>query len=563
MSSMAPTCTDCSPIQIFDTEDQLRNHGLEYHGSTFSVTVTTDDGLTQKHIVRKVDGLYVCPLGCESTFRSKSGGRKHLTNKICIGKDKDIEEEGVLPDSELPIRTMPKHLPVPSPPTSGSLPTMRAYRDAVLYSCQQHAASQAEQQRTLDIVDALGLKPFALRDSLEVEQNALAHASVIAKLSAGQVSVYPTTSQTRKRRHEEDEAALTCSCSPVPTPGLEHVLSVSPYTAVLVRRKFTELDDRLCELLNRDWEFSPHLRYACAKALAGCIIFNTKSCQAVMANTIEVYGRTKMVDVHRESFVVRKGQPVATSLPPSMRTPYLNVWPKTLSSPEGERLVIGTRSFNALVTSSLRLDTKMEASVGGTTLSFLLSSTHDSLATKIFLDAESVRAALELAKDVEAWSVSASDLICQLRQVKTHFDDPSTYYLCRASSDFAMNHPNQPYTVFSLASFDQAHSGYGVAASRIFRLVANMAIKSGADAKLAKQAVVELRGRCANSGDVAQELDGILSLYPEDQTSIPILGNKDLNKYLEKLARYLSPYIATANRSVMSFIDQEFAFSAL
>ncbi|KAG0369481.1 hypothetical protein BGX24_002392 [Mortierella sp. AD032] len=89
-----------------------------------------DDGLTREHIVRKVGGLYVCPLGCESTFRSKSGARKHLTNKICVVQNKDIEEEEALPDSELPIRAMLKHLPVPSPPTSGPLPTMRAYRDA-------------------------------------------------------------------------------------------------------------------------------------------------------------------------------------------------------------------------------------------------------------------------------------------------------------------------------------------------------------------------------------------------------------------------------------------------
>ncbi|KAF9084641.1 hypothetical protein BGX27_003738 [Mortierella sp. AM989] len=470
-----------------------------------------------------------------------------------------MEEEENSLDSELPIRSMPKHLPVPSLPASGQLPMTRSYRDAVLYSCQQHTASQAEQQKTVSIIDALGLQPFAMKDGLGAEQNALAHPSVIAKLSAGQVSVFPTTPHIRKRRHDEVEETLTCTCSPVPPPGLEHVLSVSPYTAVLMRRKYFEIDDRLSELLNHDWEFLPHFRYACSKALAGCIIFNTKSCQAVIANTVEAFGRTKMVDVHRESFVVRKGCPVATSLPPPTRTPYRNVWPKTLSSPEGERLVIGTRSFNALITSSLRLDARMDASVGGTTLSFQLASTQDSLATKIFLDAESVRVALDIAKNEEAWSVSDSDLICQLRQVKTHFDDPSTYYLCRASSDFAANHPHQPYTVFSLASFDQAHSGDGVAASRIFRLVGNAVIKAGSEAKLAKKAVEDLRGRCAKSGDVSQEIDGILSLFIEDKSSIPILGNKELNKHLEKLAQYLSPYIAKANKSVISFIDQEFS----
>ncbi|KAF9538613.1 hypothetical protein EC957_006419 [Mortierella hygrophila] len=154
---------------------------------TFVATVTTDDGSTQKHVVKKVGDPFVCPLGCEATFRAKSGGRKHLINKICIPKDKDrnIEEEKDLLDSGLPIQAIPKHFPVPSPPTSDPLTAMRTSRDSVLYSCQQHYASPAEQQRMLNIIDALGMVPFALKDALGVEQNAHAHVSVIAKLSAG------------------------------------------------------------------------------------------------------------------------------------------------------------------------------------------------------------------------------------------------------------------------------------------------------------------------------------------------------------------------------------------
>jgi hypothetical protein len=63
----------------------------------------------------------------------------------------------------------------------------------------------------------------------------------------------------------------------------------------------------------------------------------------------------------------------------------------------GARLVIGTLSCNALVTSSLHLDLPEQASVGGTTLSFVLSTADISNATRIFLDQESVNAALVLA----------------------------------------------------------------------------------------------------------------------------------------------------------------------
>ncbi|KAG9066821.1 hypothetical protein KI688_012733 [Linnemannia hyalina] len=196
--------------------DQLRNHDLEYHSNTFVATVTTNDDSTQKHVVRKVGDFFVCPLGCEATIRTKSGGRKYLVNKICIAKDKvrDIEEEKDLPDSELPIRALPKH--------------------------------------------------FLILLDLGVEQYALAHASVIAKFSAGQgtdgrqnlFSRNPGNqgpgspgaklgTRTRKRKHGEDEVALTCSCSSISTLGLERTLSVSPYTAWLVRPKFVELDDRM------------------------------------------------------------------------------------------------------------------------------------------------------------------------------------------------------------------------------------------------------------------------------------------------------------------------------
>ncbi|KAF9176882.1 hypothetical protein BGZ50_009475, partial [Haplosporangium sp. Z 11] len=52
--------------------------------------------------------------------------------------------------------------------------------------------------------------------------------------------------------------------------------------------------------------------------------------QAVIANNVEVYGRERVVDAHREPSVVRKGAPVVNSLPPLKKTPYKNVWPATI-----------------------------------------------------------------------------------------------------------------------------------------------------------------------------------------------------------------------------------------
>ncbi|KAF9949415.1 hypothetical protein BGZ70_001796 [Mortierella alpina] len=442
------------------------------------------------------------------------------------------------------------------PATSGPIPMTRQHDEAVLFSCHQLHASNAEQKRTLGIIDALELEPFTMTDAEGAEQNALAHTSIVAKLSTGQVKVCPNPVTSLKRKHAEDDPCVRCF--PAQAPGLEYVFSVSPYASSLNGRKFLELDQSVCELFNRDWEFSPHLRFACARILAGCILLNNCNGQAVIANTIEVYGRTKLVDAHREPFVVRKDKPVATSLPPSFKTPYSNVWPVTIMSPEGERLVLGTSSFDALVTSSLRLDAHMRPSVGGTTSSFVLSSAKDSLATRIFLDEESLTVGLQLAAERDTWSVSHGNLIWQLRQTKTKFHDPSSYYLCRASSHFARNHTCQPYSMFSLAAFDQAHNGDGAAISRLFHAIATGVIRDAGQALLDKTKVEDLRAGCSQKGKAAKGLDGVLSLFGKDHSSMKIIGNRELNKHLEVLAPLLSTYIARANGSVVPFLEREF-----
>jgi hypothetical protein len=277
----------------------------------------------------------------------------------------------------------------------------------------------------------------------------------------------------------------------------------------------------------------------------------------IIANMIEVYGRTRLVGAHREPFIVRKGQPVANSLPPSIKTSYKNGWPTTVSAQDGERLIIGTLSFDALVTSSLRLDTRMNASVGCATPSFLLPSTSHSLAAKIFLDQESLDDGLQLANE-DTWSVSNSNLMWQLRQTKTNFHDPYTYYLCRASSPFANKYPCQPYTIFTLVAFDQAHNGDGSVLSRLFHTLTRRVLRDAREAVIDKQTVEGLRNQCIDQTNASKGLDGILTLFFGTQTSIKILDNLPLNNTLQVLAPLMSTYITKANASVMAFVEKEF-----
>ncbi|KAF9080134.1 hypothetical protein BGX27_005702, partial [Mortierella sp. AM989] len=89
-----------------------------------------------------------------------------------------------------------------------------------------------------------------------------------------------------------------------------------------------------------------------------------------------------------------------------------------ISTRDGEKLVIGSQSFNALVTSSFRLDSKDKPSLGGSTTSLVLKDSKNSLATKVFLDQESVNGALMIAEDKSAWCISKKNVMEQMRQLR-------------------------------------------------------------------------------------------------------------------------------------------------
>ncbi|ORX58054.1 hypothetical protein DM01DRAFT_256350, partial [Hesseltinella vesiculosa] len=72
----------------------------------------------------------------------------------------------------------------------------------------------------------------------------------------------------------------------------------------------------VCHVLNKDWEFFPQIKFLSAKILAGCILQNGRSGQAIIVNTVEVYGRKKSIDSHRGPHRKLKNDIKPTSLPP-------------------------------------------------------------------------------------------------------------------------------------------------------------------------------------------------------------------------------------------------------
>lgn len=218
--------------------------------------------------------------------------------------------------------------------------------------------------------------------------------------------------------------------------------------------------------MNDSWLLLPSLRYACGQLLAGSIAMNSNN-EAVIVNTVETYGRGRSMDVHRERFVNKKGVPVPSSLPPLL-TKYPNTWATMLNDSEGKKLVFGTKMCNALVTSSMRIDKDRPASVGGTIVHFDLDP-QNAETTTILLDADSIKKANALTQDPHANKIGRFDLLEQLRQLRTKFQYPSTYALCRVSSEFTNDIRRRPYTVFTLANFDggQQDSGTMIASQLI------------------------------------------------------------------------------------------------
>ncbi|KAI8061565.1 hypothetical protein BC940DRAFT_279576 [Gongronella butleri] len=272
-----------------------------------------------------------------------------------------------------------------------------------------------------------------------------------------------------------------------------------------------------------------------------------------MMNTIEVYGRTKAIDVHREHFGVVKGHMIKTSLPPPTPIRYPDVWPTTLATADGPKLIIGTQAMNALVASSMRLDRREAPSVGASTHSFTLEAHADALATRIFIDKESMDQATILANDASATAISDTHYLGQLRQLNSKYDSMATFFLARASGPITKAHVCQPYSLFTLHDYDKSRSSNAA----LFSYLGSAVITLGKDAKLARDDVVDCHD--SSTGKANKIMAGILGLFDDNTHHIPIIKNAALNKLLEELAPLLHPSLAAANKTVEIAIAAAFS----
>lgn len=243
-----------------------------------------------------------------------------------------------------------------------------------------------------------------------------------------------------KRQYDQSNNTLCIQCTSKNHKDIEQLIATSPYKSLLSQREYVPLTKELCELMNRDWKHYPQIKYFTAVIMAGSILLNTNKSTAIMINTVKIYGQTKAVDCHCESFGTYKNGAHMTSLPPPLRVIHSDVWPVYLVNNGGSTLIIGTQVSNALATSSIRLDEKPPPSVSGVTDSFILTNI-DSFANKIFVDLESAKAAQSIFSNSFTKSVSNTGILShRLRQLRTRFELPNTYTLIRALCPLTKNH---------------------------------------------------------------------------------------------------------------------------
>ncbi|CEP17759.1 hypothetical protein [Parasitella parasitica] len=555
-------CPQCS--KTFTSEHRLNTHRKEKHVDRAFATCYDN---TELCLIR-CNGHFRCLCDHSPSFETLSGFSKHVRNKTCkvikaisfshlLLHDTGSNEEGTFSDEEFEANhnvILPKlHIPVPNFSAEDlTMRNKRDYNNAFLNACQAADWDNREKKRLLTIMDTYDLQPIALINDGDVEYNALTHEKNLHAFKNDTMKVYPLVP-----KQSAFEGAKTIQTAPI---SLYSAISTGPpyLRQHIMYCTYIELTNDMAMFLNQDWSIHKSMRYACSRALAGSILLNESTGKALLVNCVEVFGRRRTLDAHRESFRTKNGGSMCTSIPPE-DTKYKNVYPTTITDADGTKLVIGTKTFNALITSSLRLDALFNPEVGPNVMSFDLNDSSKAKTTTIFIKESAWKEAAEIAQNNNAASITSYDLIYQLRQLRTRFHQQSTYFLCRASNETVDNLAARPYTIYTLAEWDNGNDNADYrTASKLFQTIAINVI--GGNPRLEKYTISSLCSELKVEGTAVHHIfQSISTQFSDDTTFITIIGNKSLNHELQKLANLLAPAITKANQSVKQAVLQAYA----
>jgi len=339
---------------------------------------------------------------------------------------------------------------------------------------------------------------------------------------------------------------------PLPVPEIADIIKKTPFAEVLGTRCYKKLSKKRCTQLNLNWTRHPEARLVASHMLAGAILYNVQTGEAILVNEVETYGRGRIHDSHREqSGVAKDNIPMPTSMPSTTgKDYYKDVHPVTYDSKQdGKRLQIRTKTCDMLITSCVRLDRTSKApfSLGGATLNFeiLEAEVHN---IRIFLDSEQVEAAKEMIGKPISEITENMGIEC-MRQIKSKFDKLDTYDLSRCSGPLTATFLHRPHTIFTVG--DQGkNEGPSHGARRVFFKIGEAVLLHHDNAELCLDEVKKNMQMCQTAKDICVPFNAIAKLFGS-KTKITIIGNAGLDEQLTKLSSAMSKPIREANKKVV------------
>ncbi|KAG1276670.1 hypothetical protein G6F60_012516 [Rhizopus arrhizus] len=318
---------------------------------------------------------------------------------------------------------------------------------------------------------------------------------------------------------------------------LASLIYKSPHRRLLASRKYFELDDTAELLLNKGWLHEPQVKFACAQVLADAVLMNVSNGEAILVNTVEMYRGTKSVDIHREL-------PFSSSMSIfTIKPTYANIWPHIRSTGDGSKLP----------------GPKRETKSGAIIVSFCYVTTaYENIHRSGQLDKgkkDRIKCVNMIHRTVQ--------FDCPRRGNYVHSSHhPTTYYLCRASSDATLFSHLQSYIVFTYCDHEGSaksmdNENASMIASRLFQRIAYSIIHSPSEAHLDKDFVASLHDKCKNNGKIKQLFRDLLHLFGDDMEMV-IIGNSILNnQILQHMAAIMSSDISKANETVVFRIQKQ------
>jgi hypothetical protein len=346
---------------------------------------------------------------------------------------------------------------------------------------------------------------------------------------------------------EDETASQAPSQIFLPDDYLHQTLYQSKaYSFLLKLDQYHEVSIGDRQILNRDWMYGEEVRLASAQLLGGAILVDGE--QLLFINTAEVYARSPSLDVHHERL-----DPVATfSSVPTPSGPYNNLSVLAYENDNSRKLIIGTYSFNALVTSSIRLDLDHDLETGPSTKNFSPSPY-----TKIFIANTSQTAVNDIIRTKKS-VLYDFDTLHQLRQLRSRLTSPSTYSISRASSLLTNHISCRPYTVFTIVdSGSSSNDTDEILACMVLRSIALKVLNNRLT--ISKHEIDDIVKLKKGSTTVTNTIKSISSLMKENE-SMAILHNQELETHLSILASIITKKLPTFNENVKSKFKQRIEY---